>query len=98
MTIKRIFILLIIFVPLNMMSQNKELKKADDYFNKFDYQKALSSYLKLEEKGESRYHVIRRIADCYRLQNMPVMSIEWYEKAISYPDVEAETNYHLGLT
>ena len=98
MTIKRIFILLIIFVPLNVMSQSKELKKADDYFSKFDYQKALAAYEKLEKAGESRYHVIRRIADCFRLQNMPVMAIEWYEKAIKYSDVEAETYYHLGLT
>ena len=98
MTIKRIFIILLVFVPLNMMSQNKELKKADDFFNKFDYQRALPTYLKLEQAGESRYHVVRRIADCYRLLNMPVMASEWYEKAIEYPDVEAETYYHLGLT
>ena len=98
MAIKRILILMIIFVPFNMMSQSKTLKKADDLFNKFDYGKALTYYEQLEKIGESRYHVIRRIADCYRLLNMPVVASEWYEKAIAYPDVEAETYYHLGLT
>lgn len=97
MAIKKYLWLLIIILPLNVFAQSKALKKADALFNRFDYKKALSHYQKLETKGESKYYVTRRIADCYRLLHMPVMAADWYEKAIAFPDVEAETYYHLGL-
>ena len=95
---KRYLWLLILFLPLTVMAQSKALKKADGLFSKFNFNKALTQYYKLEAKGESKYYVTRRIADCYRLLNMPVMAAEWYEKAIAFPDVEAETYYHLGLS
>lgn len=98
MTIKKyLWLLLVVFLPFNALAQSKALKKADAMFNRFDYKKALNHYQKLESRGESKYYVTRRIADCYRLLYMPVNALEWYEKAISFPDVEAETYYHLGL-
>ena len=98
MTLKKfLWLLLIIFMPFSALSQSKALKGADASFSKFDYKKALSQYKKLESKGESKYYVTRRIADCYRLLNMPILALEWYEKSIAFPDVEAETYYHLGL-
>lgn len=84
--------------PIYMLSQNNATKKADNLYNKFYYDKALSNYIKLEEKGISKYYVTRRIADCYRLLNMPVLATEWYEKAVEFPDVESETYYLLGLS
>ena len=95
---KKTLILLIFIIPLCVFAQDKALKKADDNFNKFYFDKALSQYIKLEDKGISKYYVTRRIADCYRLLNMPVLATEWYEKAVQYPDVEAETYYLLGLS
>jgi hypothetical protein len=83
-------------LPLGLLSQSRALQRADNFYNRFNYTKALRHYLKAEEKGEARHYVTRRIADCYRLLNMPVNSVEWYEKAINFPDVEAETYYHLG--
>lgn len=98
MTVKKYLWLLIIVIPINVFSQSKALKKADVLFDSYDYRKALNHYQKLEAKGESRYYVTRRIADCYRLLHMPVLAADWYEKAIDFPDVEAETYYHLGLS
>ncbi len=97
MSVKRFLWFILIILPLNLLSQSKALKKADALFNKFDYKKALEQYQKLEAKGESRYYVTRRISDCYRLLSMPVMAADWYERAIVFPDVEAETYYHLGM-
>src|SRR5690606_18556962 len=72
--------------------------KADKAFGRFDYSKALNIYQKLEKKNESKYYVTKRIADCYRLLDMPTHAVEWYEKAIEFHDVDAETYYHLGQT
>ncbi|NLX72041.1 MAG: hypothetical protein GXY94_01885 [Bacteroidales bacterium] len=79
-------------------AQSRALTKADDAFERFDYSLALKRYNKLDGKSESRYYVTKRIADCYRLLNMPVNALEWYEKAIEFHDVDAETYYHLGQT
>lgn len=97
MNIKKYLWLLILILPFNVLCQSKTLKKADLLFEKYDYKKALDLYQKLESRDESKYYVTRRIADCYRFLNKPVIAAEWYEKAIAFPDVDAETYYHLGL-
>ena len=97
---KKLLVVLLFVIPISVSSQHipAALKKANNSFNRFDYEKALTQYLKLEEKGISKYYVTRRIADCYRMLNMPVLATEWYEKAVNFPDVEAETYYLLGLS
>lgn len=83
---------------MTLPAQSKALHKADKAFGRFDYSKALNIYQKLEKKNESKYYVTKRIADCYRLLDMPTHAVEWYEKAIEFHDVDAETYYHLGQT
>ena len=97
---KIITISIMLLIPIGLFSQSNAaaLKKAENSYNKFDYEKALIQYLKLEEQGISKYFVTRRIADCYRMLNMPVLATEWYQKAVDFPDVEAETYYQLGLS
>ena len=97
-TMKKVLILALLIIPLALSAQNKMQEKADKNFKKFNFEKALQQYLKMEATGVSKYHATRRIADCYRLLNMPVLATEWYQKAVEYPDVEAETYYLLGLS
>ncbi|MDR2926901.1 MAG: hypothetical protein LBV41_01670 [Cytophagaceae bacterium] len=91
--------LFILFIAIGISAQNydKMLRKADNNFNRFVYEKALAKYIKLEEAGISRYYVTRRIADCYRLMYQPAPAVEWYKRGIAYPDVEAETYHYLAL-
>ncbi|GAO30209.1 carboxypeptidase regulatory-like domain-containing protein [Geofilum rubicundum] len=90
-------ILLLLVSSADMTGQNRLLKKADEAYSEFNYNKALKRYQRVASKGDSRYHVTKRIADCYRQLNMPTHAVEWYEKAIAFHDVDAETYYHLGL-
>ncbi len=88
----------LLMVTFNSVGQEppKRLKKADNWFNAYNYTKALDAYLKLEKQGESVYYVTQKIADCYRLLDQPTKAVEWYQKAIAFPDVEKETYYYLG--
>ncbi|ASB47844.1 PD40 domain-containing protein [Alkalitalea saponilacus] len=94
------YLLIILFLGISgyATSQSRQLQRADQLYNNFDFNRALDRYLRLEERGEALFYVTRRIADCYRHLNMPVYAAEWYLKAIDFPDVEAETYYHLGQT
>jgi tetratricopeptide (TPR) repeat protein len=91
------FILLLLASSADLSAQSRLLKKADAAYDEFNYNKALKRYQRVEAKGGSKYHVTKRIADCYRQLNMPTHAVEWYEKAIAFHDVDAETYYHLGL-
>ena len=94
---RKFFLIIILFVlTIGLNAQSRALQRADVSYEKFDYSRALNRYLKLEQGDEARYYVTRRIADCYRHLNMPVYATEWYLKAIEFPDVDAETYYHLG--
>ncbi len=94
---RKFFLIIILFVlTIGGNAQSRALQRADALYEKFDYSRALNRYLKLEQGDEARYYVTRRIADCYRHLNMPVYATDWYLKAIEFPDVDAETYYHLG--
>jgi hypothetical protein len=92
-----LFIILLLLVSPEVNAQSRLLKKADKAYNEFNYSKALKRYHRVAAKGTSQYYVTKRIADCYRQLNMPTHAVEWYEKAIVYQDVDADTYYHLGL-
>ncbi len=89
--------MLFLLLSPDITAQTRLLKKADKAFSEFNYNKALKRYHRVASKGTSKYYVTKRIADCYRLLNMPTHAVEWYEKAIVYQDVDADTYYHLGL-
>lgn len=94
--LQRILIILLLTTPVFAASQSRDLQRADSFYNRFKYPKALSSYLKAEKKGESVYYVTRRIGDCYRHMKMPEKAVEWYQRTLTFPDVEPDTYFHLG--
>ena len=85
--------ILIVFVSLGAFSQSKELLVADKLFNHFNYSKAVDKYLKLISKNKNTYYATNRIAECYSRLQEPGKAIEWYQKAIKFPDVD----YHIYL-
>ncbi len=85
--------IIIIFIfsftlPVSLISQIKDIKKADECFYNFDYKRAIKLYKQLEQKGEALYYVTHRIGDCYRHLGETENSVEWYLKAKDFPDVD----------
>jgi hypothetical protein len=79
-----------------LTAQTKLLERANAHFESFDYRNALDGYLRALKSGESPYYVTLKIADCYRLLDMPVQSEEWYRKVLTFPDVPPITFWYLA--
>ncbi len=86
-----ISIFLLLFSQNSLFAQDKEIKKADEYYFDFNYNKAISHYKKIIEKGEDLFYVTHRIGDCYRQMGQIKESVEWYLKALDYPNVDFST-------
>jgi hypothetical protein len=86
-----IIIFLLSSITTAISAQDKEIQTADRYFNQFNYSKAVKKYLKLIEEGKSTYYATNKIAECYKHLQKPEKAIEWYLKAIKFPDFD----YHL---
>jgi len=92
-----ILILFSLIVNISMLhAQNKEVKAADKYFNQYNYTKALKRYMKLIEKGRNTYYATNKIAECYRQLQQPENAINWYKKAIKFPDFDYRIYYYLS--
>ena len=91
-----IFIFFHFFFSLVTYSQSKELLSADKNFNQFNYSKALKKYLKLVEEGKNTYYATNKIAECYSNLQQPEKAIEWYLKAIEFPDIDYHVYYYLA--
>jgi tetratricopeptide (TPR) repeat protein len=79
-----------------LYSQNKDIEAADKYFDQFNYTKALKKYLKLIEEGRNTYYATNKIAESYRHLQQPEKAIEWYKKAIQFPDFDYHIYYYLA--
>lgn len=91
-----IFIALLFSLIDTITAQEKELQLADKYFNQFNYTKAVKRYLKLIEEGKSTYYATNKIAKCYTHLQQPEDAIEWYLKAIKFPDFDYHLYYSLA--
>ncbi len=92
----RLLLLTILFLSANLFAQTKELAKADKEFDAFNYRKALELYLDIAKDMGEVYYPIRRIADCYNKLGDTDKAIEYYIKAVLFPDVEMDTYYLLS--
>jgi len=93
------YILLIIAVVLslgNLFSQSKDLQKADKYFNQYNYSKALEKYFSLISENQNTYYSTIKIAECYSKLQQTNKAIEWYIKAIKFPDFDYHLYYSLA--
>ncbi len=91
---KYIFYISILFVFLfqhSLSAQIKDIKKADEYFYDFNYRKAIKLYQEIKDRGDAIYYTTHRIGDCYRHLGNIEESVNWYLKAIEYPDVDMST-------
>jgi outer membrane protein OmpA-like peptidoglycan-associated protein/tetratricopeptide (TPR) repeat protein len=67
---------------LSITAQNKDTKKADKHFSRFEFIEAAEDYNKLIEKGKADNYVYTQLADCYYNIYNTVEAERWYAKAL----------------
>ena len=73
------------------------MKKAEKYFLKYNYAKAIPAFEKVT-KGNStnKQTAMIKLADCYRILNNYAKAESYYAQAISIGKVPTEVNYNYG--
>ncbi len=91
-----VLILLIINVIALANAQEQPTKKniADNFFERYEYAKAVVIYLELAAQNNPKIHAVERIADCYRLMEDYDNAETWYQKATAYPDAAIIDYYY----
>lgn len=77
--------------------QGKELKKADEDFDKYAYIDAREIYLKVVEDGYSSAQIYKRLGDTYYYNSEYKEAAKWYERLLTeYPDEVEAAYYYRG--
>ncbi|WP_026450938.1 OmpA family protein [Aequorivita capsosiphonis] len=88
-------ILLLIAVSTSMITaQNRNTKKADQYYDRLQYTDATAAYEKLLNEGEKNTYVYVRLANSYYFINDTKNAERFYEKAINDEGITSETVYN----
>nr|WP_321453299.1 hypothetical protein [uncultured Carboxylicivirga sp.] len=82
------------FISLGVVAQSKNLTKADNYYNEFNYKKAIKEYKSLLKKSKHEYYSTIQIAKSYSKIGNSAKAIEYFEKVVEYPDFDYN-NYFL---
>ena len=81
MKIKYIYISLFsLFISLNTLGQEKQLKKADKYYSKLAYINAREAYINVIESGYESQEIYQKIADSYYFNADLAKASAWYGK------------------
>lgn len=74
-----------------------QLKKADRFYQRYEYASAIPYYLKVIEKGKKGTNdATLRISDCYRQISDFEQAEKWYERAVEIEKVDPEIYLHYG--
>lgn len=73
------------------------MKKAEKYFSKYNYAKAIPAYEKVSKgKSAEKQIAMIKLADCYRILNNYPKAETYYAQAITLGKVPSEVNYNYG--
>ena len=73
---------------LSLTAQNKDTKKADKHFDRFEFVDAAEDYTKLVEKGKGDAYVYGRLAESYYNIFNTVEAERWYAKALDASETD----------
>ena len=73
---------------LSLTAQNKDTKKADKHFDRFEFVDAAKDYTKLVEKGKGDAYVYGRLAESYYNIFNTVEAERWYAKALEASETD----------
>ena len=89
MSMRKIYILLIVGILMSSISLNAQvLKKADKYFESFYYPEAIELYEILWQRDSLNESLAKQLADSYRLINNTEQSEQWYARVVTIPSAE----------
>ncbi|WP_299115638.1 OmpA family protein [uncultured Winogradskyella sp.] len=84
--LKTLLFITLMSSSLCLTAQNKNTKKADKEFARFEYVDAAESYKKLIDKGDGSSYVYGQLAECYYNIFNSVEAEKWYAKALESSD------------
>ena len=100
---KRFFTLLMISGFLLMTcdttasaQDGKQLKKANELFEEYNYPKAAELYKKILSDADN-VEAKRKLADCYRLMSQPIEAEFWYEQIAELDESTESDLLHYGM-
>lgn len=89
-----IYIILLVFYSVVGFSQ---MKKADKYYSKYNFAKAIPTYEKIAKGNSSdKQAAMIKLADCYRILNNYTKAENYYSQAVSIGKVPTDVNYNYG--
>ena len=74
-------------------SQSRTRKKADHYYERLAYSKAIPYYRRVFEKEKDKDAVLR-LAECYRLTHQFDSAAVWYDKAVEMGHNDEDVHFH----
>lgn len=90
------FILLSIFL-FGQIGQNK-IKRADDFFNNFDFLKAISKYERVVKRDSTNTYAMNQIASAYRMIGKDQKSSEWLELVLEKEPTNLESRFYYAYS
>ncbi len=90
-----LFMLLMCCV-FTVQAQDGKLKKANACYDRYAFPEAAEAYKKILAKSDVPEAKIK-LAECYRLMNMPVESEYWYEQVVDLAESEPIHRYYYGM-
>ena len=89
-------IIALCLISFSVAGQSKDLDKANSYYNKFNYKRAIKEYKKLLKSGKHDYYSNLHIAKSYSKLGNSSKAAEYYKKVIEYPEFDFNTYFLLA--
>lgn len=84
--------LLLLLVGTSVYAQNRQTRKADRHFQRFEYTSAIKEYLKLVDRQRADAYVHKQLADSYYFVFNSGEAVKWYKEALKEAQ-DAETHF-----
>lgn len=97
MTRKFSFLIALILLSNLLVAQNK-LERADDYFNDFDFLKAITMYEKVVKKDSSNTYAMHQIGSAYRLIGKDELANDWFKLVVDREPTNLEDRFLYAST
>ncbi len=91
-------ILLIIISIHSIYAQKQGLKKANAYYNKYEYINAQETYLKVANKGYQSINLFKNLGDSYYLVGELEQALPWYQKLIDLYGDKVDAEYYFKIS
>lgn len=88
------FLFLIAVSSIVVTGQNKDTKKADQFYNKLAYVDAAEAYQKLAKRGKADRYVYEQLGNSYYFLNDTKKAEPFYKRVVKGKNVKPETVYN----